>query len=386
MVDETEKDAGTNVEDKDSVDKSISDLDNKIIKQVEYYFGDINLVRDKFMQEQIKVDDGWIPLETMLKFNRLANLTKESEVIVSALKKSQTGLMEVSEDGTKIRRSPSVPLPEINENSRQELTNRTVYCKGFPLDSKLDELIEYFNQYTGVINVVMRNYNDKATKTWKFKGSVFVNFKTVEDGAEFLKLESVKYNDTELLKMWMKDYAESKRKERLEERQKRSQNKSAKNNEDAPEEEEQNHGFPKGTVIQLSGFKVDEPIKRELVKEAIEGLGISVAYIEYEMGDETAWVRLENKDTAKELMKKVEEECNSHLVVNEDNKLSIRVVDGDEEEQFLCKAKMDQKARRRTARNKGKMQKRGRGDRHFHNKKRKGSPHHPCEPPTKVCA
>lgn len=36
----------------------------------QYYFGDHNLPRDKFLKEQIQLDDGWVTLETMLKFNR----------------------------------------------------------------------------------------------------------------------------------------------------------------------------------------------------------------------------------------------------------------------------------------------------------------------------
>ena len=42
----------------------------KVIRQVEYYFGDSNLSRDKFLQDEIKKNEGgWIPLETMLKVN-----------------------------------------------------------------------------------------------------------------------------------------------------------------------------------------------------------------------------------------------------------------------------------------------------------------------------
>ena len=41
----------------------ISELESKIIRQVEYYFGDHNLGRDKFLQEEIKKDEGWISLE-----------------------------------------------------------------------------------------------------------------------------------------------------------------------------------------------------------------------------------------------------------------------------------------------------------------------------------
>lgn len=36
----------------------------------QYYFGDHNLPRDRFLKEQLQVDDGWVTLETMLKFNR----------------------------------------------------------------------------------------------------------------------------------------------------------------------------------------------------------------------------------------------------------------------------------------------------------------------------
>ena len=35
--------------------------------KLKYYFGDYNLPRDKFLREQILIDDGWVSLETMLK-------------------------------------------------------------------------------------------------------------------------------------------------------------------------------------------------------------------------------------------------------------------------------------------------------------------------------
>jgi hypothetical protein len=60
---------------------------------LQYYFGDINLPRDKFLQEQIKLEDGWVPLEVMLKFKRLSNLTTDCDVVVTALEASE--LMEV---------------------------------------------------------------------------------------------------------------------------------------------------------------------------------------------------------------------------------------------------------------------------------------------------
>lgn len=102
-----------------------SDLEKKIIQQVEYYFGDINMPRDKFMQEKIKEDDGWIPLKVLLTFNRLVSLSADPEVIVSAIEKSESNLVIVSEDREKLRRNPEQPLPELNEERRKELAERT---------------------------------------------------------------------------------------------------------------------------------------------------------------------------------------------------------------------------------------------------------------------
>ena len=43
----------------------------KVIRQVEYYFGDSNMQRDKFLQDEVAKDaEGWVPLTTMLKVGR----------------------------------------------------------------------------------------------------------------------------------------------------------------------------------------------------------------------------------------------------------------------------------------------------------------------------
>lgn len=58
---------------------------------------------------------------------RLNRLTTDFKVIVEALKKSKTGLMEISEDDSKIRRTPKKPLPEITEQYKNEVKSRSVY-------------------------------------------------------------------------------------------------------------------------------------------------------------------------------------------------------------------------------------------------------------------
>ena len=47
-----------------------TDVAAKIVKQLEYYFGDRNLRQDRFMLREVTLDNGWISLDTMLNFKR----------------------------------------------------------------------------------------------------------------------------------------------------------------------------------------------------------------------------------------------------------------------------------------------------------------------------
>ena len=69
----------------------------------------------------------------MLKFKRLASLCDDPSVIIDALAAAadKSGLMEVDTAGSKIRRAPSKPVPEWNDERKAQLTKQTVYVKGF---------------------------------------------------------------------------------------------------------------------------------------------------------------------------------------------------------------------------------------------------------------
>lgn len=121
---------------------------------LQFYFGNVNMQRDKFLTEQIKLDEGWIPLSVMLNFNMLATMTTDSDVIVKSLESSE--LIEVSEDKKKIRRSLKFPLPTYNEEYRKAQEAKTIYMKGFPLENiNIQKLKTYFNQYEPYENIVV---------------------------------------------------------------------------------------------------------------------------------------------------------------------------------------------------------------------------------------
>jgi len=202
-------------------------LQSKIVRQVEHYFGDYNLPRDKFLKETIQSDEGWVSMDVMMKFQRLAGLSEDPQVIMSALKKGGSGLMEVDEEKNKIRRCPTLPLPEWNDARREELMNNTVYVKGFEkTKTTLDDLLEFFGKYPNVLNVTKRLYEDRKDPERKkhFKGSVFVVFKDRDGAEKFMDTKSVKSPDgnEELIRKWQKDYMEEQDKEFDEKRKQRS--------------------------------------------------------------------------------------------------------------------------------------------------------------------
>merc|ERR1719336_2364772 len=288
-----------------------------------------------------------------MKFKRLADLSKEKAEIVAAIKKSKAGLIAVSEDDTKIRRDPSIPLPENTEESRKLLEARTVYAKGFDKENTtLDELLDYFNETNpNVVSVQMRNWSDKKgkEKTWHFKGSVFITFKTGEAATEFVENKNFKYKDHPLEIKFQKDYFEEKAKEN--------------------EARKKGKGFKGKDTVKVEEVKEEKPDPKDditLPKGAtlkLTGLGGDIAFVTYEKGESEAKIRFRVENFAKPVavkwveMEKVE--IKGAPVVG-------TLLEGEEEEKFLADSVQDLKNRR----NKNRGHKRRGGGHHGHGGKR----------------
>ncbi|XP_076238182.1 la autoantigen-like [Calliopsis andreniformis] len=315
-----------------------SELLEKIKNQVEFYFGDVNMQRDKFLIEQTKLDDGWVPMAIMLNFKMLASMSKDVDIILKALESSD--LIEVSEDKKKIRRSLKHPLPVYNEEYRKAQEARTAYVKGFPLnDTNIEKLKNFFNAFEPYENIIMRKYHDKDKKL-QFKGSIFVQFKTLDDAKAFMARESVKYGDTELIKKWSADYSVESAKKKEDRRQKRSEMKAKKNDKKEEDEEsgveddnEKETTLPKGCVIHFT----DAPDKctREDIKERLGELDATIAFVDFKIGDKEGWVRLQGENSAKTVVDKMKE----GKVIIREKEVTCRVLEGEEEEKYLAKAK-----------------------------------------------
>lgn len=351
-----------------------TDLESKVIRQIEYYFGDHNLKLDKFLHHAVKENDGWIPLETLVKFNRLKSFTQDFEVICTALVKSPNKLMEVHDDRKHIRRSPDQPLPEDNEERRDLLKSKTVYLKGFPASCTLDELLEFFKEFGEVENIMMRRLANK-----KFKGSVFALFKKKEEFDAFLTREKVLFKEAEL-KVETKDaYLKRKQLERQQQKEERKRKREelapsakktkAEGEEDGKDGEEgKSDEIPKyeeGCILYLKGFK--DNTSREDIKEVFDSFA-KIAWVDFKRGDAEAWVRFETPDAESSLEKARAKNAECKIEIPDGNEITGTVLTGDEEAAFWKKVhesreqmRLKSHARRSGQNSRGRGRGRGRG-------------------------
>ncbi|KAF7489146.1 Lupus La -like protein [Sarcoptes scabiei] len=118
------------------------------------------------MKTQISQNDGWLPMEQLMKFNKLKQITTDDAVVIEALKKSKSGLLEISECGKKIRRA--LPMPELSKEYIDDLNLRTIHMKGFPKDSKFDDIKAFcYND----VDLLMENKNEYTTRKQEYHKS-----------------------------------------------------------------------------------------------------------------------------------------------------------------------------------------------------------------------
>jgi lupus La protein len=233
-------------------------LQAKILKQVEFYFGDANLPRDKFLQEKIKENDGWVQLSVLASFTRMKSLSEEVAIIAEAIEKSAE-LLELSEDRTCVRRKTD--LLEAQDN-----LNTSVYVKGFSATATLDEIESFLaSAFDGKVQAIRMRRNPKSKE---FKGSVFVELATAEEAERLAGMTLSLPEATEPLVMHVKaKYFELKNAERTAKRK-------SDDSENA-EEESRPFEYTKGCIVIVEA--VPEGVTFEQIKEAL-GAQRSVAF------------------------------------------------------------------------------------------------------------
>jgi len=322
----------------------------EIVKQVEFYFGDSNLTKpDKFLVGLIKSGtQGFVDLSVISKFKRMEELipSKDVQILAAALRTSANPLLEVSEDGTLVRRSPTCPLPKENLYNK-----RSVYTKGWDLETTKDErpIRTYFE---GKGYVVLSVRLRKALHTHEFKGSAFVELKDVDEAMKAAK-EEFEVEGGNKLEVEMKEAYHARKKA---ERAKNKAEKKAASGESeggGAKEEVAEEPFEKGCILKFSG--VPDDTSREDFKEAF-GKFSEVSWVDFQRGDTEGEVRFAGPDAATVVEKCVAEEVKINGVLP-----VLTVVDGEDEEAYWKKVAASRKEARSRKSGKGRGKGKGKG-------------------------
>lgn len=123
------------------------ELIDKIIKQVEFYFSDANILKDAFLLKHVRRNkQGFVSLKLITSFKKVKSLTKDYRVVAHSLKLSKE--LEVNEECTKVRRIS--PLPEYDETT----PSRTVVVVNLTMElPTIENVAELFSKYGEIVLV-----------------------------------------------------------------------------------------------------------------------------------------------------------------------------------------------------------------------------------------
>ncbi|NXT53271.1 LARP7 protein, partial [Pluvianellus socialis] len=147
-----------------------------IAKQVDFWFGDVNLHKDRFLREQIeKSRDGYVDISLLVSFNKMKKLTTDGKLIARAVKSSS--VVELDLEGTRIRRRQ--PLGE----QPKDVDSRTVYVELLPKNVNHSWIERVFGKCGNVVYVSIPRYKSTGDP----KGFAFVEFETKEQAEKAIE-------------------------------------------------------------------------------------------------------------------------------------------------------------------------------------------------------
>ncbi|EEC04964.1 lupus La ribonucleoprotein, putative [Ixodes scapularis] len=144
-------------------------LFNGIREQMEFYFSDANLRKDRFMGELVQEnEEGYVDLEVFLTFHKIQGFTNDAKVIATALESSE--ILKLNEEKTRVKRVTKLEY-------KHDVDDCTLYVERIPLNADHNWLKTAFSKHGQVLYVSLPRYRHNG----KIKGFAFVEFSSPEE-------------------------------------------------------------------------------------------------------------------------------------------------------------------------------------------------------------
>ena len=336
----------------------ISPLQEKVLRQVEYYFCDSSFCFDEFLQKTASEGaGGFVKLSLIAGFSKMKSLTTDMAVVVSALEHSKSVVMDEGKEGVKRK----YPLPDVDPAAA-----RTVHVAGFVAGST-EEVMKPVLAVHGEVESV-RVLRNQTAENRALDGTAFFVFTTEEAAAAAVAHSPIIHTVFEgpfagkltLTVTSMSQWFEDLKKKRLGMKRRRegeeggtagtgtgSSNKKQKQSAEPPPMPDD---YPRGVVIGVKGL--GEGVDREVLKATCDEYG-PVEWIEYERNAPEAFIRFLEPEHAMEAATGLKDKELAG------NKCASTVLEGEDEKAFF-KRKHDSAFYRRNATNKSRRGGRGR--------------------------
>ncbi|XP_037517559.1 la-related protein 7 [Rhipicephalus sanguineus] len=163
------QDSSSTKSEKRKVRRRKKKLFKSIRDQMEFYFSDANLRKDRYMNDLVMRDEeGYVELEVFLTFHKIRALTSDVKDIAGAIATSK--LLQMDEEHRRVRRCAEFM-------AKVDVDECTLYVERLPLHADHAWLKGVFSRHGQVVYVSLPRYRHNN----RIKGFAFIEFATPED-------------------------------------------------------------------------------------------------------------------------------------------------------------------------------------------------------------
>jgi lupus La protein len=329
----------------------------RIAERLGFFFSDANLRMDKFLRNIVLNNaetGGFVPIETLLKFNTIKTISTDPSDIVAAVEKVDEISLILNDDKTAIARSEAFTKEMLDGNIKCSLR-----ISNLPVDDNRqfknarDEISALFQDYGKVVMVrMLTNYDKSEGKRVAF-GKCFVEFHDesalkkaeadlclpADAGDDAKPTKTLTLGDTELRIKTMQAWLDKKGKQKDRKSTEKDDTKRAREEQAAKEQEEIEQiefklDWQKGCVISIKGMT--DGTDRETILSAVkEFMGDEVeARADYNRGDTEGAIRFtEPNDKILEFASKLND---GSVTIGGSKVDSAIILEGEAEEKYYA--------------------------------------------------